>query len=64
MRELGKSTFLVFLTPSKDAKHAIGLVAPHVDLDEEERKVQEKRFARHIASELKIWGKVIKASGL
>jgi hypothetical protein len=51
MRELGRSTFLVFLTPSTDAEHAIGLVAPHVDLDAEERKVQQKRFARHIASE-------------
>jgi hypothetical protein len=51
MRELGKSTFLVFLTPSKDAKHAIGLVAPHVDLDEEERKAQEKRYASHVVAE-------------
>ena len=46
---LGKSTFLVFLTPSTDPEHAIGLVAPHVDLDEEERKTQQKRFAKHIA---------------
>ena len=51
MRELGKSTFLVFLTPSTDAEHAIGLVAPHVDLDKEERKAQEKRFANKVASE-------------
>jgi hypothetical protein len=51
MRELGKSTFLVFLTPSTDAEHAIGLVAPHVDLDAEERKAQQKRFAKHVASE-------------
>jgi hypothetical protein len=51
MRELGKNTFLVFLTPSTDPEHAIGLVAPHVDLDEEERKAQQKRFKRHIASE-------------
>ena len=51
IRELGRSTFLVFLTPSTDAEHAIGLVAPHVDLDEEERKAQQKRFKRHVASE-------------
>jgi hypothetical protein len=51
IRELGRSTFLVFLTPSTDPEHAIGLVAPHVDLDEEERKTQQKRFAKHIASE-------------
>ena len=51
MRELGKSTFLVFLTPSKDPKHAIGLVAPHVDLDEEERKAQEQRYASHVVAE-------------
>jgi hypothetical protein len=51
IRELGKSTFLVYLTPSTDAEHAIGLVAPHVDLDEEERKQQKKRFASHVASE-------------
>jgi hypothetical protein len=51
MRELGRSAFLLFLTASTDAKHAVGLAAPHVDLDEEERKVQEKRFARNVASE-------------
>jgi hypothetical protein len=51
IRELGKSTFLQFLTPSTDPEHAIGLVAPHVDLDKEERKAQEKRFQKHIASE-------------
>jgi hypothetical protein len=51
MRELGRSTFIVFLTASTDAKHAVGLAAPHVDLDAEERKAQEKRFARNVASE-------------
>ena len=51
MRELGKSTFLVFLTPSTDAKYAVGLAAPHVDLDKEERKTQEKRFASKVATE-------------
>ena len=38
MRELGRSTFLVFLTASTDAEYAVGLAAPHVDLDAEERK--------------------------
>jgi hypothetical protein len=51
IRALGKSTFLLFLTPSTDAEHAIGLVAPHVDLDKEEQKQQKKRFASHVASE-------------
>jgi hypothetical protein len=51
MRELGRSTFLVFLTPSTDAEHAIGLIAPHVDLDKEERKQQEKHYAKHVAAE-------------
>ncbi|HYH87927.1 MAG TPA: hypothetical protein VEX67_01770 [Solirubrobacteraceae bacterium] len=51
MRELGRSTFLVFLTASTDAEYAVGLAAPHVDLDAEERKVQETRFARNVATE-------------
>jgi len=50
-RELGRTTFLVFLTASKDPEHAIGLAAPHVDLDAEERKVQETRYASKVASE-------------
>ena len=49
--ELGRSTFLVFLTASTDAEYAVGLAAPHVDLDAEERKTQEQRFARNVATE-------------
>jgi hypothetical protein len=50
-RDTGRSSFIIFLTASTDATHAVGLAAPHVDLDADERKQQEKSFARKVASE-------------
>jgi len=51
IRDLGIRSFLVFLTKSTDAHHAVGLAAPHVNLDDEERKTQEEHFAANIRSE-------------
>jgi hypothetical protein len=50
-RDLGVRSFLVFLTQSKDEKHAVGLAAAHVDMTPEERKDQEKHFKAGVATE-------------
>ena len=50
-RDLGVRSFLVFLTKSKDAEHAVGLAAEHVDMTPEERKAQEEHFKANVASE-------------
>jgi hypothetical protein len=50
-RDLGVRSFLVFLTQSKDEKHAVGLAAEHVDLTPGERKDQEAHFKANVATE-------------
>ena len=50
-RDLGVRSFLVFLSQTKDAKHAVGLAAEHVDMTPEERKAQEAHFKAKVATE-------------
>ena len=50
-RDLGIRSFLVFLSQTKDAKHAVGLAADHVDMTPDERKAQEAHYKANIASE-------------
>jgi hypothetical protein len=50
-RDLGRRTFLIFLTRTKDAKHAVELVWKYIPLSEDERKQYEGHFKSHVASE-------------
>ena len=50
-RDLGVRSFLVFLSQTKDAKHAVGLAAEHVDMTPDERKAQEEHFKANVATE-------------
>jgi hypothetical protein len=50
-RALGRNTFLIFLTKTKDAKHAVELVWKYIPLSEDERKQYERHFKSHVASE-------------
>ena len=50
-RELGRTTFLIFLTRTKDAKHAVELVWKYIPLAKDERDQQEKNFKARLASE-------------
>ena len=50
-RDLGVRSFLVFLSQTKDAKHAVGLAADHVDMTADERKAQEERYKARVAAE-------------
>ena len=49
--ELGRRTFLIFLTRTKDAKHAVELVWKYMPLTVDERKEYEGHFKSHLASE-------------
>jgi hypothetical protein len=51
VRDLGQRTWIIFLTRSRDAKHAVDLTHEYVPLSAEERAAYEKRFKSHIASE-------------
>jgi hypothetical protein len=48
---LGRNTFLIFLTKGKDAKHGVELVWKYIPMDESERKQREEHFKQHLASE-------------
>jgi hypothetical protein len=48
---LGRNTFLIFLTRGRDAKHAVELVWKYIPMDESERKQREEHFKQHLASE-------------
>ncbi len=50
-RELGRRTFLIFLTRTKDAKHAVELVWQYMPMDKDERAQREKHFKAKLASE-------------
>jgi hypothetical protein len=50
-RDLGRKTFLIFLTRTKDAKHAVELVWKYIPLSADERKQYEGHFKSHVASE-------------
>jgi hypothetical protein len=50
-RDLGIRSFLVFLSQTKDAKHAVGLAADHVDMTPDERQAQEEHYKANVATE-------------
>jgi hypothetical protein len=50
-RDLGIRSFLVFLSQTKDPKHAVGLAADHVDMTPDERKAQEEHYKAKVATE-------------
>ena len=45
-RDLGKRSFVVVLTQGKDSKAAYDLATEHVDLDQRDRKDEEKHIRR------------------
>ena len=50
-RDLGRKTFLIFLTRTKDAKHAVELVWSYMPMSKEERAQYEAIFKSRLASE-------------
>jgi hypothetical protein len=51
VRDLGQRTWVIFLTPGRDAKHVADLVQEYVGLDAKEREDFEKRFKKDLATE-------------
>ena len=49
--DLGRKTFLIFLTKGKDAKHSIELAADYMPMSKEDRKTHEANFKTGIISE-------------
>jgi hypothetical protein len=49
--ELGRSTFLIFLTRNSDPKHGVELVWKYIPMDADQRKQREEEFRHKLASE-------------
>jgi hypothetical protein len=48
---LGRNTFLIFLTRNSDPKHGVELVWKYIPMDEDQRKQREEEFRQKLASE-------------
>jgi hypothetical protein len=50
-RRLGRDTFVIFITRSRDADHAIALAGEYMSMDDEARAAHKKNFAKGIIAE-------------
>ena len=49
--DLGRKTFLIFITAGKDAKHSIDLAADYTPMSKEDRKIHTESFKKGIVAE-------------